>query len=138
MKFIKILLVTLFFAGFYACNNGNEAKKTNSVSNGEAEKSVMPASQLAEAERIIIESDQSKIEPIDAETLFKGYCGICHGQKGNMSINGSKVLTETNTTLAERVAQIYFGKGTMTPFKGVLEDDQIVAVAKYIDNLKKS
>ena len=33
----------------------------------------------------------------------------------------------------EEVAQVYFGKGLMTPFKGIMTDAEIVAVAKYIE-----
>ena len=69
--------------------------------------------------------------------MFKNYCALCHGRKGNMTINGAKDLSKSKTSIDERVAQIYFGKGTMTPFKGIIKDEEIVAVAMYIDELKK-
>ena len=54
---------------------------------------------------------------------------------GKMAINGAKDLTKVKTSLEENVAQIYYGKGLMTPFKGVLKDGEIVAVANYVRNV---
>ena len=51
---------------------------------------------------------------------------------GKMAINGAKDLTKVKTSLEENVAQIYHGKGLMTPFRGVLKDAEIVAVANYV------
>ncbi len=93
--------------------------------------------QLRAIDDLMSSTPTDKINAVNAESTYKTYCGLCHGQKGEMSINGAKILMDTNTSLAERVAQIYYGKGTMTPFKGTLKDEQIIAVAQYIDELKK-
>ena len=48
-----------------------------------------------------------------------------------------KDLTKSKLPLVESVAQVYHGKGLMTPYKGILKDPEIVAVAKYIETLRK-
>ena len=65
------------------------------------------------------------------------YCAACHGFTGDLNVNGAKDLTTSKTTLVESVAQVYHGKGLMTPFKGLLKDEQIVSVSKYIETLRK-
>lgn len=96
-----------------------------------------PDDQIAVAKKLIASADAGKVKAVDAKKMFKNYCAICHGRKGNMQINGSKDLSKSKTSLEQRVAQIYFGRGTMTPFKGMIEDEEIIAVAKYIDELRK-
>lgn len=91
---------------------------------------------LKKATALIENTNPVDIKHADAAKLFRNYCATCHGLRGNMEVNGSKDLTKTNTSIEERVAQIYFGKGLMTPFKGLLDDAEIIAVAKYLDELK--
>lgn len=97
----------------------------------------IPDKQIAKAKELIESIDRKKLKSIDARKLFKNYCATCHGLRGNMEFNGSKDLSKTNTSIEERVAQVYFGKGTMTPFKGRLDDIEIVAVSEYLDQLRK-
>lgn len=92
---------------------------------------------LVEARRMINELSDTDLSVLDSPSLFKKNCAICHGRKGNMKINGAKDLTKSQATLEESVAQIYFGQGLMTPFKGVMEEDEIVATAKYIMTLRE-
>jgi len=93
--------------------------------------------QLAKAKEIIASVSKDEISSINAKKLYKMNCGICHGFKGNMMINGAKDLTISKISLQESVAQVYFGKGLMTPFKGVLKDAEIVAVSTYVETLRK-
>ncbi|MBT8191004.1 MAG: cytochrome c [Saprospiraceae bacterium] len=74
---------------------------------------------------------------IDAEKLFKINCVICHGVDGKLGINGAKDLTASPMTLDERINNITNGAGTMTPFKGILSEEEIKAVAAYTFKLKK-
>lgn len=97
----------------------------------------IPKNQLNMASELIKSSNTAEVESVDAAKIFKLNCAICHGRKGDLSINGSKILKDSKTTLVERVAQVYYGKGTMTPYKGILNDHEIIAVARYIDELKK-
>ena len=86
---------------------------------------------------MIASVSEKDLEGVDTEGRYKLFCSICHGRKGDMSMNGSKKLSKSKTTLEESVAQIYFGKGTMTPHKGLLKDVEIVAIAKYIEGFRK-
>ena len=147
-----ITIVFLALITFVACgdqssksaaNGGKVIKKSTLVASSalDADKSVAKTGQQDEqievAKKLIASTNADKVKGIDAKKMFKNYCAICHGRKGNMEINGSKDLSKSKTSLEQRVAQIYFGKGTMTPFKGIIKDEEIIAVAQYIDELKK-
>jgi len=126
----------------YKETSQKESKATKVASSEvEAEESKgaagQPDEQVAVAKKLISSTDKDLVKAVDAKKVFKNYCAICHGRKGNMQINGSKDLSKTSTSVAQRVAQIYFGRGTMTPFKGIIKDEEVIAVAQYIDELKK-
>ncbi len=93
--------------------------------------------QLKKAKEIIKGVKKKEIAEVDSKKKFKMHCATCHGFKGNMSINGAKKLTASKIPLEESVAQLYFGKGLMTPFKDILSEAEIVAVAKYIEGFRK-
>jgi len=97
----------------------------------------MSAENLEKAEAIIAKIDMDVVEAMDGKTIYKKYCSVCHGFKGDMQMNGAKDLRKLKTSLVERVAQVNFGKGLMTPFEGVLKEEEIVAVAKYIETLRQ-
>ncbi len=96
----------------------------------------VPPEQLKKAKELIAAASDEDIAAIDGKKKFKIFCTACHGTNGKLKINGAKDLTKSKISLEESVAQIYFGKGLMTPFKGVLKDAEIVAVAKYIEELR--
>ncbi len=140
MKAINTIITTLLVAILLVACGSQSEKNSTRVASSEREaksNSGQPDEQLVVAKKLIASADQDKVKAVDAKKLFKNYCALCHGRKGNMKINGSKDLSKSNSSLEQRVAQIYFGKGTMTPFKGMIEDEEIIAVAKYIDELKK-
>lgn len=95
------------------------------------------AEQIDKAKSLISSASNTALEGIKAKKVFKTNCAYCHGFTGNLGINGSKDLTASVVSLEEAVAQIYFGKGLMTPYKGILSDIEIVAVAKYAETLRK-
>lgn len=97
----------------------------------------MTPEQLAKADEIISSVSDSDIEKVDVNKLFRMHCALCHGFKGNMKINGAKDLTISDIPLNESVAQVYFGKGLMTPYKDILKETEIVALSKYIETLRK-
>lgn len=141
---MKVLqnIITIICVGviFVACSDQPEKKSTRVASSErDTEESVtgQPDDQIIVAKKLIASTDASKVKAVDAKKMFKNYCALCHGRKGNMEINGAKKLSKSKASLEQRVAQIYFGKGTMTPFKGMIKDEEIIAVAKYIDELKK-
>lgn len=97
----------------------------------------MPPEQIEKADEIIASVSEDDVFAVDANRLYRMHCAICHGFKGNAKVNGAKDLTRSKVALNESVAQIYHGKGLMTPYKGILRDVEIVALAKYAETLRK-
>ena len=90
--------------------------------------------QLKKAEEILAKVTDDQIAEVDAKSTYKTLCAACHGFTGNLNINGAKDLTKSKISLAEAVAQVYHGKGLMTPFKEIMSDAEIVAVSKYVED----
>lgn len=65
------------------------------------------------------------------EAVYKKYCVTCHGMDGKLGLNGSKDLTISKLTAAERIVQVTKGKNTMAPFEGILSPEEIKAVVAY-------
>jgi mono/diheme cytochrome c family protein len=101
-----------------------------------AENSMTP-DQINLAKEILASVSKSDIEKLDGKKLFRTHCAICHGFKGNMKINGAKDLTKSKLPQEEAVAQMYFGKGLMTPYKDILNKSEIVALSQFITTLRK-
>ena len=102
----------------------------------ESSEPAMTPEQLEKASSLISSTDASLVEAVDAKKLFRMHCAICHGFKGNMMVNGAKDLTKSTIELKNAVAQVYFGKGLMTPYKDVLKEEEIIALAKYTETLR--
>ena len=81
-------------------------------------------------------SKTNQQDAIDGSLVYKKYCILCHGAEGNMGINGSKDIRVSLLTIEERKVLIREGKNAMTPFKGVLTDGEIQAVAAYTMTMK--
>lgn len=73
----------------------------------------------------------------DGKVLFEQNCSICHGDDGKLGSAGSKDLSISTFTMEERIQIITNGKNSMAPFKGVMDENQIKAVAEYIESLRK-
>lgn len=112
--------------------SSNVAKATD-ISKSSGQELTVSKEQLEKANIIIKGVSDADISAVDSPAKFKMLCASCHGFKGNMMVNGAKDLTKSKISLEESVAQVYFGKGLMTPFKGVMTEAEIVAVAKYIE-----
>lgn len=97
----------------------------------------MTPEQLKKAKDIIKGVSKKDLEGLDGKKLFRINCATCHGFKGNMKVNGAKDLTKSKLPLHEAVAQVYFGKGLMTPYKSILKEEEIVAVSKFAETLRK-
>jgi len=69
--------------------------------------------------------------------VYKQYCVICHGADGTLAVSGATDLSTSTVTLEERIDQITNGKGLMTPYKDILSQEQIKAVAEFIEELRK-
>ncbi len=108
----------LMVAGLLACGDGGDTKDPNLT------KDATPAT--------------ASVGP-DGARIFKTRCVACHGSKGDMGANGAANLQTSKISLEERIATVTHGrldKG-MQAFKGILEPDEIKAVAEYTITLKK-
>ncbi len=77
------------------------------------------------------------IDPAVAKSLYSAKCGICHGSDGAMKYAGAKDLSISTLPRAEVLGQVTYGKGTMPPMNGQLNDQQIEAVVDYCISLRK-
>lgn len=71
----------------------------------------------------------------EGKKTFDTYCILCHGADGKLGLNGSKDLSISILTTAERIDQVTNGKGLMTPFKEILTEAEISAVVNYTESL---
>jgi mono/diheme cytochrome c family protein len=82
-------------------------------------------------------SSESAAPAIDGKKIYKQYCVTCHGLYGDMGASGAFNLQTSKLALDERVTVITNGRNLMTPFKSLLDPDQIKAVATYTLELKE-
>jgi cytochrome c6 len=80
------------------------------------------------------ETNESK--EISGASLFKTHCAICHGENGRKGFADAKILPDSELSLEERIRLITNGKGTMMPYRGVLSEEEIEAVARFTLSLK--
>lgn len=73
----------------------------------------------------------------DGKKIYKQYCVTCHGLYGDMGASGAFNLTTSELPVPERIVVINKGRGAMTPFENLLDEDEIAAVAEYTMELKK-
>ena len=79
----------------------------------------------------------------DAATLYKTKCQMCHGANGSpaptgvrmgaRSFQSPEVVKETDSTLFDITKS---GKNKMPAYRGMLTDDQIKELVKYMRSLK--
>ena len=74
---------------------------------------------------------------VNGKELFEASCASCHGSDGKLGLMGSPDLTTSTMDINGRIEIIKKGKGVMTPFEGNLTEDQINAVAAYVEELKQ-
>ncbi len=77
------------------------------------------------------------VKKVDGSKIYKTYCVTCHGIYGDMGGSGAFDLSTSKLTLEERIQVITNGRNLMTPFKGLLSEEKIKAVAEYIETLRK-
>jgi len=69
--------------------------------------------------------------------LYDAACLSCHGADGKLGTMGARNLATSKMNLEARIEIITNGKASMNPFKGVLTNEQIKAVAEYSESIKK-
>ena len=76
-------------------------------------------------------------QKVDGEKVYKTYCVTCHGLYGDMGASGAFNLQNSVLPVEERINVITNGRKVMTPFKDLLSEEKIEAVAAYTLTLKK-
>jgi mono/diheme cytochrome c family protein len=76
------------------------------------------------------------LSPALVKSLFNTKCALCHGQDGTLQYAGAPNLATSIINKSEVIGQITYGKGTMPPMKGQLNDQQIEALADYTISLR--
>ena len=76
-------------------------------------------------------------KPADAKTIFSENCVLCHGDDGKAGIMGSSDLSISKMDDEMMSSIIKNGKGRMTGFSTVLNDEQVKMVIDYIKTLRK-
>ncbi|MFY9309263.1 MAG: SirB2 family protein [Bacteroidia bacterium] len=79
----------------------------------------------------------SSVKATVGAEIYSVSCARCHGDDGKLGLLGAPDLSASAMDLATRIEIIKNGKGAMTPFAGVLTEEQIKAVAEYSEGLKK-
>lgn len=70
--------------------------------------------------------------------LYNASCVSCHGADGKLALMGAKDLTQSVMDINAKMEIIKNGKNAMGPFGGILNDEQIKAVAEYTETLKNN
>ncbi|MCC6384041.1 MAG: SirB2 family protein [Bacteroidia bacterium] len=70
------------------------------------------------------------------QTIFENNCASCHGMDGKRMLSGAKDLTKSQLTAEEQIRVIRNGKNSMMAYKKLLTEEQIQAVAGYVQNMK--
>jgi mono/diheme cytochrome c family protein len=73
---------------------------------------------------------------VSGKELFEASCVACHGSDGKLGKLDATDLSMSTLDVPSRIDIIKNGKNAMTPFSGALNDEQIVAVAEYIETLR--
>lgn len=93
--------------------------------------------QLEQAKKLIEKYTQEDIASLDSELIYKQNCSACHGRKGGLGLAGASNLKKSTFSLEERVATLYFGLNKMQSYKDAMSEKELVAVAGYLEGLRK-
>ncbi len=74
---------------------------------------------------------------VDGKDIYTANCTKCHGDDGKLGLMGSKDLTQSTMDVNARIDIIKNGKGAMSGFNGILSEEQVNAVAVFLETLKK-
>lgn len=70
------------------------------------------------------------------KVIFESKCQSCHGADGKLGLSGAKDLTQSALSAPQKIDIITNGKKTMAAYKDQLTQEQITAVAEYVQTLK--
>jgi len=130
LRAIVVISVVIFLG---ACGGSGTSSTASTAAAGSSAKSGAPG--VAQASGSSAKSPSSTNRK--GKLIYKQYCVICHGADGTLGVSDATDLSKSNVSMEERIDQITNGKGLMTPYKDILSEEQIKAVADYLDELKK-
>lgn len=75
----------------------------------------------------------------NGKKIYNRYCVVCHGDEGDAKIGGALDLSISSLSSDEKFAIIKYGSENkhMRAFEDDLSSDEINAVVKYVETLKK-
>ncbi len=117
----QLLFFALIIGMVWACGDASSDKTESSSSSSSSAESTSVAAADAP----------------DGKKIYKQYCIACHGLYGDMGASGAFNLTTSTLSVEEKVTVITNGRNAMTPFKDLLSEAEIKAVAEYTQELKK-
>ncbi|ADR22658.1 hypothetical protein MATR_34960 [Marivirga tractuosa] len=124
---IIALLLTFYIYGASEVGSLTFSKdETTTVSNDS------PANDASE---VVIEGETAELLK-NGKEIYLAECKKCHGADGKKGLFKAPDLTESQLNLAESVAWIKKGKGVMPAYEEELSENEIEAVALYLDELK--
>ncbi len=95
-----------------------------------------PVQELAAG--VVTDATQSGYDiQLHGKAVYDANCVICHGADGALGAVGAKNLATSQLTTEEAVQIITNGKNAMPKYKKALSEQDIKAVAAYIQTLKK-
>ena len=68
--------------------------------------------------------------------LYKVNCSACHGEDGKKGLGGASDLSASILTEEEAKNVITNGRGSMAPYGGQMKEEDINALANYLQSLK--
>lgn len=74
---------------------------------------------------------------VNGQEIYTQNCAKCHGDDGKAGVMGATDLSISAMDANTKLITVKAGKGAMTPFEGILSDEQIGAVVGYVETLKK-
>lgn len=69
--------------------------------------------------------------------LYNEKCFSCHGTDGKLGMSGSKDLTKTTMTHEQIINIIRDGKGVMPTYRDLFSEQEMDAVAAFVESLKE-
>lgn len=78
------------------------------------------------------------VQPVAlGEQVYKQQCNLCHGSNGDLGASGASFLSQSKLDLQQRIEIITNGRNKMMAYSGLLSEEEIKAVAEYLETLKK-
>jgi len=145
-KFMIFKIVAVFASiplAIIGFKKANKALATLSLiliigSYGLAEMSSRYVEKVEVAEGVVSDAGTADYDAlVHGKALFAANCVQCHGEDGQLGIAGSKNLTVTQLDETGIKNVILNGKNAMPPYKKILDKQEVSALTKYVQSMKK-